>query len=588
MKNQFLVQSGISRLGKGQFSLIMTLGLFLGLSFPSKAQENNNVSVPDIPNQDVLPFKSLSREQQPLLPPLEDYLNVPNSNGQVQPTPGSNIPETIVVDEFIFGNSTVFSPEDLQAFTKDVTGTPVTIAELLAVTSKITQEYNKQGYITSGAYIPANETFDDGVVTIEIVEGKLEEVNLTGVDGVHPDYIKKRIQGKKGKPLNVNNLVASLQLLQLDPLVNSLSTQLRSGSQLGNSILDVEVNPANTFSLVTKLDNDRSPSVGSFRRGVQISDGSLLGQGDRVRLGYFNTKGSDEISFNYGIPLNRNNGTISFDFSNSWNDVVEEPANELDIQSEYRIFGLNFRQPLVRSPQQEFALGLILDRQFSQTKLGGDGFAFSNGAEDDGKTHVTALRFYQEWLRRGQSQVMGLRSQLNLGLDLFGATINDDENIPDGTFFSWQGQAQFARQLARDTIFLFNINTQLADSSLLPIEQIGIGGANSVRGYRQGLLLTDNGVIASAEIQIPIIRIRSWDSVIQLAPFFDYGVAWNGGIDTDPDPNNLASVGVGLIWNISDRFSARFEYGAALTDVDNRGDSLQEDGFLFRITNRPF
>ena len=603
MKNQFLVQSGLGWLAKGQssrakcsltksissgqVSLIVTLGMVLGLTVPGEAQETN-IAPSDVPNQDVIPPRSLDREQQPLLPPLEDYLNVPDSDGEVQPTPGSNIPTTIVVDQFIFGESTVFSPEELEAFTKDVTGREVTIADLLAVTSAITQEYNRRGYITSGAYIPADETFEDGIVIIQIVEGTLEAVNVTGADGVHPDYIRKRIQVGKGKPLNVNKLVSNLQLLQLDPLINSLSTQLRPGSELGTSVLDVEVDSAKTFGLDVRLDNGRSPSVGSFRRGLQISDASLFGQGDRVRVGYFNTDGSNEINFDYGIPVNTKNGTIGFNFSNSWNDIIEEPADELDIESEYRIFGLDFRQPIVRSPQQELALGLTFDKQFSQTKLGGEDFPISSGADSDGETNITTLRFYQEYLRRGQSQVFGLRSQLNFGVDLFDATINDNEDAPDGVFFSWQGQAQFARQLARDTILLLNVNTQIADGSLLPLEQITIGGADSVRGYRQGLLLTDNGLVASAEIQIPIIRIPSWDSVIQIAPFFDYGVGWNGGVDSDPDPNNLASLGVGLIWNISDRFNARFEYGAALTDVDNQGDSLQEDGFLFTIRGRIF
>ncbi|WP_338421896.1 ShlB/FhaC/HecB family hemolysin secretion/activation protein, partial [Nostoc flagelliforme] len=80
---------------------------------------------------------------------------------------------------------------------------------------------------------------------------------------------------------------------------------------------------------------------------------------------------------------------------------------------------------------------------------------------------------------------MGLH--FSLGLGAFDATINQE--APDSRFFSWQGQAQWARLLARDTLMLLHLNTQLATTTLLPLEQFGAGGVDSVRGYRQDFLL---------------------------------------------------------------------------------------------------
>ena len=413
---------------------------------------------PSLPAQDILPNKSLPNIEQPsILPPIEDIIQTPEPESQPtrRVTPNtSDIPAEILVKQFIFEGNSVFSSTELEAITATVIDKPISLSELLQVSSQITDLYNQAGYITSGAYISADETFDDGIVTINIVEGDLEAVNIAGLKGLNPGYVRSRLGIKADEPLNANELITNLQLLQLDPQINSLSAELETGNKLGSSVLNLGVEPADSFNAFAKFDNARSPSVGTFRRGFQLQDTSLLGFGDTVNLAYFNSEGSNEITLDYTLPLNARNSTIGLNFSNSWNNVSEEPFNELDIQSNYRMLGFTFRQPIIRSLQQDLAFGLMLNRQRSKTSVDGQDFALSNGADDDGETRITALRFFQEWLKRDQKQVFGLRSQFNVGLGLFGATNNDDEDIPDGQFFSWQGQAQWARQLGSDNWWL--------------------------------------------------------------------------------------------------------------------------------------
>ena len=157
---------------------------------------------------------------------------------------------------------------------------------------------------------------------------------------------------------------------------------------------------------------------------------------------------------------------------------------------------------------------------------------------------------------RDKQQVFSLRSQFSLGLDLFGATVNDAQ--PDSRFFSWRGQAQWVRLLAPDLLFLLQGDVQLADGSLLSLEQFGLGGLDRLRGYRQDFLLTDNGVFASAELRIPVFRASDGSGTIQIAPFFDFGAGWNAG-NVDPDPSTLLSAGLGLRAQFSNRLTARFD-----------------------------
>ncbi len=59
-------------------------------------------------------------------------------------------------------------------------------------------------------------------------------------------------------------------------------------------------------------------------------------------------------------------------------------------------------------------------------------------------------------------------------------------------FFSWRGQAQYVRLLAPNTLWVIRSDLQFASKATFPIEQFALGGLDSVRGYRQNFLLTDN------------------------------------------------------------------------------------------------
>lgn len=167
-------------------------------------------------------------------------------------------------------------------------------------------------------------------------------------------------------------------------------------------------------------------------------------------------------------------------------------------------------------------------------------------------------------------------------MDAFDATINNTGT--DGRFFAWLGQFQWVQQLSPRNLLLTRVGAQLTPDSLLPLEQLGIGGVDTVRGYRQNQLVTDNGILGSVEVRIPL---TSDPRVFQIAPFFDIGTAWNNR-GPDPDSSTLASSGLSLRWLIGEDLSLRLDYGIPLIAVDNRGDSLQDNGLYFSVRYQPF
>jgi hemolysin activation/secretion protein len=121
------------------------------------------------------------------------------------------------------------------------------------------------------------------------------------------------------------------------------------------------------------------------------------------------------------------------------------------------------------------------------------------------------------------------------------------------------------------------------------VEQFGLGGLESVRGYRQDLLLTDGGLFGSAELRLPLFRAPKIKGVMQIVPFLDVGTGWNRGDRPDPDPQTLVGLGLGLRWQQGDRFTARLDYAIPLVEVDNPDqDTWQENGLYFSVRWRAF
>ncbi|WP_300509998.1 ShlB/FhaC/HecB family hemolysin secretion/activation protein [Crocosphaera sp.] len=525
------------------------------------------------------------------VPLLENPLIPPNVNPPPTEEVSPNIPGTITVKQFRFEGNTAFDAEELSGILKGFINRPLSFAELLEARAAITQYYIEQGYITSGAYIPP-QTIENDTITIKIVEGQLEDIQVTVEGKLNPNYVRDRLELGGQTPLNIPRLVESLQLLQLNPIIESISAQLIPSPRPGNNILVVKVVSGRSFYPSVLFDNGRNPQVGEIRRGFNLAENNLWGIGDQVSFSYFNTDASDDLELTYQVPVNVYNGTVEVAYRSLTGEIIEEPLDILEINSDYQKYSFRFRQPIIQTPSQEFSLGLDIDHQKSKTVYL-DGLAFpSRGSDTNGRTHISTVRFSQEWVGRTPSQVLSARSQLDWGIEAFGTTrpfdLEVNPDAPHSNYFLWRGQAQWVKLLAEDTLFVLRSDVQLADRSIVSLEQFSLGGIGNIKGYRQNSLLTDNGIFAGMELRFPVYHIPQNQFLVQLVPFVNYGQGWNSGDLPDPPINELGSVGIGLQVRYGDFFNARIDWANPLgKDLFQGGNSLQDDGIFFTITISP-
>jgi len=187
----------------------------------------------------------------------------------------------------------------------------------------------------------------------------------------------------------------------------------------------------------------------------------------------------------------------------------------------------------------------------------------------------------QEFVDRGQYHVVSLRSSFNVGLDILGTA--QVASTRQAHFFGWTGQAQYRQRLGESANQLvFTASFQWADQPLRAPELFSIGGAGTVRGYRENQVVRDAGMIASVEFRVPVWRNDRGMAIVQLAPFVDYGRGWNVHSPT-PDPSDLASVGLGLLVTPHEKFSAQLYWGYAFRDLNPRSRDAQDLGLHFKV-----
>jgi hemolysin activation/secretion protein len=520
--------------------------------------------------------------------------------------PADNVPltGTVPVKGFAFEGNRRFDDARLNKEVADIlarNGGNLSFDDLEEVRQRVTLVYINAGYINSGAILP-DQTIDKdkGIVRFDVVEGKLNKIEIAGKPRLKTGYLEDRIWRDKAEPLDALRLRNNLEILRQNPNIQSINAELRPGERPGESVLDVQVSETVPWQLGLQFDNNRSPSVGAERFSLIGSHTNVLGYGDAINARWGLNKGSlrdefefaelDDVSLAYSIPVSRFDTTLQFAFENSDAPVVEEPFTSLDIRSRTQSYTVGVRQPLYRSVNTEFAVSASLVRRDNKSFLAGEPFSFSPGT-DAGKSAVAALRLGQEFLTRTQDYALALRSTFSFGLDILDATVRGssggtklENGLPDGQYWAWLGQAQYVRRLPADWQLIVRGTAQLTDEALLPLEQFSLGGMDTVRGYRENQLVRDVAIAGTVEVRIPLIR-QNERSVLDLAVFVDAGWAKNNdipGIDT-PREDFISSAGLGLLWNPSRHFSATLYWGKPFRHFDQTDYDLQDSGIHFSL-----
>lgn len=494
-----------------------------------------------------------------------------------------------------------------------------------ALLELINLAYFRHGYVSSGV-IPAPGDVDGTKFHLIVGLLRKESFSLEPIGarqesaeedigdisaGINAGFITDRLMGSdRDRPFNITSFEKRFLLLAEDPALRTLHAQVGPGSARGAVSLNVtNVLPSPRWTHFLELANSRSPSVG----------------GDRVAVGgvFRNvpTMAGSTLTYEAGVTEGLVDGAIAFEtplFAPSWTGTLRADYNEasvvdraleaLDITStSWSVdagVSRRWQTPLVYRADGRWkaartvTVGALVSHKETETTLLGMPFSFSPGAVD-GKAAITAARVTTDFVDRGRNRVVAVSAVASKGLDGSGSDVSGAVT-PSPSFSSFALRFSSAMRLNETlgTQVRLRAGGQLADGLLYTSERFSAGGANSVRGYRENILLADTGAQASVELAQPfdLTRVgapRTGDrNTFEALLFADHATARNEA-GPKPFPARLGSVGVGLSWARRDKdadetFRVSLAYGYGLVDVGNaKGDDLQDDGFHFRVIVRP-
>ena len=494
-------------------------------------------------------------------------------------------------------------------------GEAVPLDRIVALVQLINRAYIENGYINSGVLIDGAPPADGGMLNLRLVYGQLVNADgearpdiafgPVGRNRLSDGFIVNRMPSARSTPLNVIDIEREFRLLAENAAIETLSANLIPGARPGEARLLLEIDPTPIFDAYVNIANSRSPSIGGERVSVGGSLRNALRPGDILSVETGATGGRQDLIAGYETPFigTRTVLRLRGGFNNA--AVIDPELLPLDITAEdWQIEG-GFGYRLVESPltprgagegwqaARTVSVGVSVAHRQSDTTLLGRPFSFSPGAVN-GRSEYTAVRLTGDLVERGISTVLAVNLTATQGIE---GTRSVLPNLisPDEDFRAFRAQVSYARRLNDSGLELrARISGQYADGILFSGERFAAGGAQTVRGYRETLVLADTGINASVELArtFSLSGDSGSRSDIDLGRFsgsvFVDGAILGNREGPPATPNDIASVGVGLNWIPSRAFEARLTYAEALIDVPLTGSrDLQDRGFSFRIIVRP-
>ena len=510
-----------------------------------------------------------------------DTFKLPN----VEPASSVAAPSTtmIKIERISFKGNTVVPVKDLDAIANPLVGKTISISDLEELRQQLTKYYIERGYINSGVLLsPESAT---GVIVFQVVEGKISGIRLHGMQRLDDKYVTRKLAKEGDGPLNINVLRERYQLLLTDPLFQRMNARLMPDSNLGEALLDVDVERARSYQLSAFYNNYRPPSIGTEAGGLNGSVRNLTGKGDLLEATVETSapeKNSDfRDSFAWHLPIGYCGTEFSLALDHGTSSVVEQSMQSLNIQSTLDSQDVGLSQLLTESLKHKLSVGLNRVSRKNTTTLLGIPFSFIQ-QEPNGFSNEALWRVWQEYTYRSETKVMAVRSNFTFGKN----NVQDASGLPSTVaiipknYKIWLVQAQYAHQVMENGAqVVAKYTIQSTSDRLLPLDGISIGGVNTVRGYLENQLVRDKGQIINFEFQYPLAQNEFKTNLI---PFYDFGQGQNIGDVT----TSISSVGIAARsqwhhFNLDVAVAKKLNHPS---EIVNKGGTLQDKGIHFQLT----
>lgn len=319
---------------------------------------------------------------QPLTPgEVHETLRPPTSFPSFEGAPVLTLPKASVpkpepaserrvkVEHFVITGNTIFSEAELNTVLADLAGTELSLTEIYGAADRLTAYYQQRGYSLTSVTVPA-QRLRDGILRLEVVEGRVGKLLFTGSDRYSEATLKKHVQPIVPETIiRLSDLEREVLLLNDLPGLMARST-IAPGEAYGTSDIQFKVEEV-PFSASATVDNQGPKVIGQWRLGADFTINNPGKFGDALSFGYTHSESSllRQGRIKYDIPVNHNGTRLALNYSRAEYDVSGDFA-ALDINGVSESARLQLNHPLIRSRSRNLVGSVSLARIVGQTDYG--------------------------------------------------------------------------------------------------------------------------------------------------------------------------------------------------------------------------
>ena len=509
---------------------------------------------------------------------------------EAQPETGPAVPDgqLFTVKRFDIRGNTLISTEDIQAVLAPWLNQAISLNELRRGVAQVAALYRLRGYLAQ-ATLP-NQDITDGVVIIQVIEGKVGAINIIAPPNVRQigdllvDRVKTLLEKRlpSGEPINLNDLDWALLVADDLPGV-AVRGALQAGKELGTSDLVITLEPTKLIRGLVSGDNSGSRKTGSKRALTLVQLDSAFGWAEQLNISASKTDGSDFVRLGANWPIGSQgwNGWRMNAYKSYLKYQILQKYTEPNIKPDKgnsKTAGVGWQYPLVRSGVTSVLFDFGLENRESENitiigprkKVVNATTAGLSGSHFDGLWGGGTTTFSAS-ITRGKLKIS----------DEDGQFVEADQNGPNtrGNYTKVAASLSRLQLLTQQNTLFFAVSGQKSNKNLDESEQFYLGGPSSVRAYPSSELGGSEGLLASLELR------RDLDVKTQVAAFYDHGWIWkyknsdnaDGSGSMLGDRKNRESLR-GYGFYVSHRDPSGVEVKLTVSQRDGSNPAVTEDG----------
>ena len=482
------------------------------------------------------------------------------------------------IRRFIVEGATLIAPERIDQTLAPYMGTSRTISDVQQARAAIESIYARRGYGATQVLLPEQE-IKDGVVRLRVVEVKLGAIRIEGNRFFDDDNIRASLPALvPGQPLETDRLAAELRLANESP-VKQTTIVLKPGGPEDEVDAQVRVVDQRPYRFSLSLDNTGTPQTGDYRIGAGFQHANLFNRDHVLNLQYVTSPTQEDnpntlalppnnrvfiVGAGYHIPLYALGDSIDLvaGYANVNSGVVQ---NLFSISGSGRVYAGRYNLGLPRLANVEQKLAFGYDVRYYDNSVVPVGT--STAIVPDYVLHPLSLGYSGVWRGAADEVAFYASGVRNLPGGSNGDQAQFDLVRPgaESAYALGRFNANWVHSLPHDVQARARFTAQYTQDMLLPGEQFGLGGIDSVRGFFEREFTGDRGFSGTFEVYSPDVTaaLGTPEGVrVRLLAFYDYGRAWIINPQApEQQVTGIASAGPGVRvayrWNLS----MRLDYG---------------------------